>query len=299
MGGCRLVAVTVDAGTFPLGARAVRRLGFGAMQLPGPGVFGPPRDRGQALAVVRRAVDLGVDHIDTAQYYGPDVANQLLREALYPFPEELAIVSKVGAARDDKGGWVPAGRPEQLRAGVVDNLRSLGIERLDAVNLRLTDGAHDKPDVSFDEQLDAMIAIREEGLIVGIGLSNITRDQLLYALGRTEIVCVQNPLNLVDRSSMPLLKACEQRGIAFVPFFPLGSAFGGSNRVLGDPDLNATANRLGATPAQIALAWVLALASNTLLIPGTASLAHLEENLAAGSISLDDEALTTLNAVST
>jgi pyridoxine 4-dehydrogenase len=277
----------------------VRRLGFGAMQLPGPGVFGPPRDRGQALAVVRRAVELGVDHIDTAQYYGPDVANELLREALYPFPEELALVSKVGAARDDKGGWAPASRPEQLRAGVLDNLRSLGIERLDAVNLRLTDGAHDEPDVSFDEQLDAMIAIREEGLIAGIGLSNISLDQLLHALGRTEIVCVQNPLNLVDRSSMPVLRACEQRGIAFVPFFPLGSAFGGSNRVLGDPDLMATANRLGATPAQIALAWVLALASNTLLIPGTASLAHLEENLAAGSISLDEQALTTLNAVST
>jgi aryl-alcohol dehydrogenase-like predicted oxidoreductase len=276
----------------------VRRLGFGAMQLPGPGVFGPPRDRAQALAVVRRAVELGVDHIDTAQFYGPDVANELLREALYPYPEELALVSKVGAERDDKGGWLPAGRPEQLRRGVLDNLRSLGVERLDAVNLRLMDAAHGNPDVSFDEQLDAMIKIRDEGLIAGIGLSNCSLDQLLHALQRTEIVCVQNPLNLVDRSSTPVLRACQQRGIAFVPFFPLGSAFGSANRVLGHPDLIATASRLGATPAQVALAWVLALAPNTLLIPGTASLAHLEENLAAGSITLDDQALTTLNAVS-
>jgi aryl-alcohol dehydrogenase-like predicted oxidoreductase len=268
------------------------------MQLPGPGVFGPPRDRAQALAVVRRAVELGVNHIDTAQYYGPDVANQLLREALYPYPEDLALVSKVGAERDDKGGWLPAGRPEQLRAGVLDNLRSLGVERLDAVNLRLMDAAHDNPDVSFDEQLDAMIAIREEGLIAGIGLSNCSLEQLHHALDRTEIVCVQNPLNLVDRSSMPVLRACQERGIAFVPFFPLGSAFGGANRVLGHPDLIATASDLGATPAQVALAWVLALAPNTLLIPGTASLAHLEENMAAASISLDDHALKTLNAVS-
>jgi aryl-alcohol dehydrogenase-like predicted oxidoreductase len=290
--------VTADTATFALGPRLVRRIGFGAMQLPGPGVFGPPRDRAEALAVVRRAVELGVDHIDTAQYYGPDVANQLLREALYPFPAELALVSKVGAARDEQGGWLPAGRPEQLRSGVLDNLHSLGIQRLDAVNLRLADAAHGEPDVSFDEQLDAMIAIRDEGLIGGIGLSNISLDQLLHATGRTEIVCVQNPLNLVDRSSMPVLRACQQREIAFVPFFPLGSAFGGSHRLLGHPDVTATASRLGATPAQVALAWVLALAPNTLLIPGTATLAHLEENLAAGSISLDGQALTTLNAIS-
>jgi pyridoxine 4-dehydrogenase len=268
------------------------------MQLPGPGVFGPPRDRATALAVARRAVDLGVDHIDTAQYYGPDVANQLLREALYPFPEELALVSKVGAARDEKGGWLPAARPEQLRSGVLDNLRSLGVPQLHAVNLRLADAARGEPAVTFDEQLDAMIAIRDEGLIAGIGLSNVTLDRVRHALERTEIVCVQNPLNLVDRSSMPVLQFCREREIAFVPFFPLGSAFGGSNRVLGHPDLIATATRVGATPAQVALAWVLALAPNTLLIPGTASLAHLDENLAAGSVSLDDQALTTLNAVS-
>jgi pyridoxine 4-dehydrogenase len=290
--------VTADAGTFGLGPRTVRRIGFGAMQLPGPGVFGPPRDRSEALAVIRRAVELGVDHIDTAQYYGPDVANELLRAALYPFPEELALVSKVGAARDENGGWLPAGRPEQLRSGVLDNLRSLGVERLDAVNLRLPDAAHGEPAVSFDEQLDAMIAIRDEGLIMGIGLSNTSLEQLLHALRRTEIVCVQNPLNLVDRSSMPVLRACQERGIAFVPFFPLGSAFGDTNRVLGHPELIATANHLGATPAQVALAWVLALAPNTLLIPGTGSLAHLEENMAAGVISLDDQALARLNAAS-
>jgi pyridoxine 4-dehydrogenase len=290
--------VNADTGTFPLGPRVVRRIGFGAMQLPGPGVFGPPRDRAEALAVVRRAVELGVNHIDTAQYYGPDVANQILRDALYPFPEDLALVSKVGAARDDSGRWLPAGRPEQLRSGVLDNLRSLSIDRLDAVNLRLADVAHGEPEVSFDEQLDAMIAMRDEGLIAGIGLSNISLEQLRHALERTEIVCVQNPMNLVDRSSMPILRACQEQGIAFVPFFPLGSAFGGANRVLSHPDVIATADRLGCTPAQVALAWLLALAPNTLLIPGTASLTHLKENLAAGSVRLDDQALTTLDAVS-
>jgi aryl-alcohol dehydrogenase-like predicted oxidoreductase len=283
--------------TFPLGARLVRRVGFGAMQLPGPGVFGPPRDRAEALRVVRRAVELGVDHIDTAQYYGPDVANEVLREALYPFPETLTLVSKVGAARDAAGGWLPAGRPEQLRSGVLENLRSLGVDRLGAVNLRLLDPAHGPPEVSFDEQLDVMIAMRDEGLIDGIGLSNITEKHLWYALERTEIACVQNPLNLLDRAGMPLLRACEQRGIAFVPFFPLGASFG-ANRLLGNSDLVATARRLGVTPAQVALAWVLALAPNTLLIPGTASLKHLEQNLAAATVVLDDEAVAVLNAIS-
>jgi aryl-alcohol dehydrogenase-like predicted oxidoreductase len=282
--------------TFPLGTRVVRRIGFGAMQIPGPGVFGPPRDRAEAVRVVRRAVELGVDHIDTAQYYGPDVANEVLREALYPFPETLTLVSKVGAARDATGGWVPAGRPEQLRSGVLDNLRSLGVERLGAVNLRLLDAGHGTPEAGFDEQLDAMIAMRDEGLIEGIGLSNIAEKQLWYALERTEIACVQNPLNIIDRAGVPLLRACEQRGIAFVPFFPLGASFG-ANRLLGNADLVAVAQRLGATPAQVALAWVLALAPNTLLIPGTASLAHLEENLAAATVDLDDESRAVLDAI--
>jgi aryl-alcohol dehydrogenase-like predicted oxidoreductase len=288
--------LTPHADTFEFGSRTVHRLGFGAMQLPGKGVFGPPRDRDEAIAVVRRAVERGVDHIDTAQYYGPDVANELLRAALYPFPEQLALVSKVGAQRDETGGWVTAARPEQLRGGVADNLRALGVERLHAVNLRLPDAGHEEPGVGFDEQLDAMAAMRDEGLIAGVGLSNVSLDQFRHAVGRTEIVCVQNPLNLADRASLPLLRACEERGIAFVPFFPLGSAFGGQNRVLGSPEVVATAERLGATPAQVALAWVLALAPNTLLIPGTSSLAHLDENLAAATLTLDDEALGTLTA---
>lgn len=273
----------------------MRRIGFGAMQLPGPGVFGPPRDRTEALAVIRRAVELGVDHIDTAQYYGPDVANELLREALHPFSDQLVLVSKVGAQRDEQGGWVPAGRPEQLREGVLDNLRALGVPQLHAVNLRLSDAGHGTPGVTFDEQLDAMIAVRDEGLIAGIGLSNVTLNQLTRARARTDIVCVQNAYNLADRSAEPLLRACAAAGIAFVPFFPLGSAFGSRSAVLGHSGVVAASARLQATPAQIALAWVLTIAPNTLLIPGTTSLTHLEENLAAGSVVLDEEALTTLS----
>lgn len=276
--------------TFPLGDRSVHRVGFGAMQLPGRGAFGPPRDRAEALAVVRRAVELGVDHIDTAQYYGPDVANELLRTALHPYDSRLVLVSKVGAERDERGGWLPAQRPEQLRAGVLDNLRSLDVERLDVVNLRVT-GADG--DVDFDAQLDAMIALRDEGLIGAIGLSNVTLAQLEHALTRTPVACVQNPYNLVDRGGEDVLRACTDRGIAFVPFFPLGAAFG-RERVLGHPAVKAAAQRLDVTPAQVALAWILAVAPNTLLIPGTASLEHLEENVAAGHVVLDDEALKAL-----
>ncbi|WP_432992905.1 oxidoreductase [Dactylosporangium sp. CA-233914] len=281
--------------TFPLGKRNVHRVGFGAMQLPGRGAFGPPRDRAEALAVVRRAVDLGVDHIDTAQYYGPDVANEILRSALYPYPANLAIVSKVGARRDDKGAWLPADKPEELRAGVLDNLRALGVDRLAAVNLRLH--AKSAPEV-LDAQLDAMVAMRDEGLIEGIGMSNVDAEQLRQALERTEIVCVQNPFNLVDQQSRPVLELCAQRGIAFVPFFPLGAAFG-RDRVLGHPQVKAVAERLDATPAQVALAWVLAVAPNTLLIPGTASLPHLEQNLAAGRIELDGDARAALGIAGT
>jgi aryl-alcohol dehydrogenase-like predicted oxidoreductase len=270
----------------------VKRIGFGAMQLAGPGVFGPPRDRAAALAVLRGAVEAGVNHIDTAQYYGPDVVNDMIREALYPYPADLALVSKVGADRDNDGRWIPAFAPDELRRGVLDNLRSLGVDRLDAVNLRLMDGG-----APFDEQLDAMIAFRDEGLIAGIGLSNASREQLVHAVQRTEIVCVQNPLNLVERSSMPVLRECEELGIAFVPFFPLGSAFDGVNRVLTHPDVVATAQRLDASPAQVALAWLLHLSPNTLLIPGTSSVAHLRDNLAAGGIRLDDEAVKVLDAI--
>jgi pyridoxine 4-dehydrogenase len=272
---------------YALGDFSVCRIGLGAMQLPGPGVWGPPRDRGEALRVLRRAVELGVDHIDTAQYYGPDVANELIREALYPYPGNLALVSKVGARRDQAGGWLPYGDPDQLRAGIEDNLRSLGVGQLAAVNLRVTSG---EPDRRFDDQLAAMISAREDGLIGGVGLSNVTLERLRRALERTPIACVQNPLNLADRSSMPVLRECAARGIAFVPFFPLGSAFAPDNPVLGDPAVRATAGRLGATPAQVALAWTLGLAPNVLLIPGTSSVPHLEENLAAAGVTLDEQA---------
>jgi pyridoxine 4-dehydrogenase len=270
---------------YALGTTTVYRVGFGAMQLPGPGVFGPPHDREAAVAVVRRAAELGVDHIDTAQYYGPDVANELIRAALYPYPEGLALVSKVGARRDESGGVLRYDEPAQLRQGIEDNLRSLDVGHLAAVNLRLMDAA--EPDQRFDDQLAAMVKARDDGLIGGVGLSNVTRDHLLHALMVTDIACVQNPLNLADRAAMPVLEECSARGIAFVPFFPLGSAFGQDSPVVGDPRVIATAARLGHTPAQIALAWLLDLRPNVLLIPGTSSVSHLEENMAAASIELD------------
>jgi len=279
---------------YQLGRFSVSRIGFGAMQLPGPGVFGPPRDRDEALAVLRRAVELGVDHIDTAQYYGPDVANELIRAALYPYPGTLALVSKVGARRDGSGGWLPYDEPDQLRRGIEDNLRSLGVEQLAAANLRLMDGA--KPDQRFDDQLAVMIQARDEGLIGGVGLSNITSEHLLHALEHTRLACVQNPLNLVNRASMPLLQECSSRGIAFVPFFPLGSGFARANPVLGNEQVIGNAERLGRTPAQVALAWILGLAPNVLLIPGTSSVRHLQENLAVAGIKLDNDAQQQLAA---
>ena len=281
--------------TYQLGHFSVSRVGFGAMQLPGPGVFGPPRDRPEALAVLRRAVELGVDHIDTSQFYGPDVANELIREALYPYPGNLALVSKVGARRDESGGWLRYDEPDQLRKGIEDNLSSLGTGQLAAVNLRLMDGA--EPDQRFDDQVGAMTTARDEGLIGGVGLSNVTRAHLLRALEHTDIACVQNPLNLVDRASMPVLEECSSRGIAFVPFFPLGSGFAKPNPVLGNEHVLSTAGRIGCTPAQVALAWTLGLAPNVLLIPGTSTRAHLEENLAVAGIELDEETRKQLTAV--
>src|SRR5262249_11559227 len=209
--------------SFSLGRYSVARIGFGAMQLPGPGVFGPPRDRDAALGVLGRAVELGVNHIDTAQFYGPDVANELIREALHPYPENLALVSKVGGRRDDSGGWVPVAEPADLRRDIEAKLRTLGGDQLAAGNLRLFED--DGPDQLFDDQLSIMIKARDEGLIGGIGLSNINREHLLHALGRTEIACVQNAFNLVHRESAAELEECTTRGIAFVPFFPLGAAF--------------------------------------------------------------------------
>jgi aryl-alcohol dehydrogenase-like predicted oxidoreductase len=276
--------------TFQLGQYTVNRVGFGAMQLPGPGVFGPPRDHDQAIAVLKRAVELGVDHIDTAQFYGPDVANQLIREALHPYPENLALVSKVGARRDDTGAWIDAGHPDELRADIEQNLRELGVDQLAAVNLRIHSNDPSAPgDLDrelFDRQLTAMIAARDEGLIAGIGLSSVTLDILRHALQRTKIVTVQNAYNLVDRSSQPVLDFCTEHDISFVPFFPLGSAFNADNPVLGNPAVKQAAADLGRTPAQVALAWTLSVAPNVLLIPGTSSVQHLEENLAVADIEL-------------
>jgi len=275
-----------------LGTRPVRRIGFGAMQLPGPGVFGPPRDHDTAIAILRRAVDLGVNHIDTAEYYGPSVANELIREALSPYPEELVLVSKVGARRDDKGGWQAAGSPSELRSGVESNLRTLGLEQVPIVNLRIH--APGAPDAMFDDQVHAMVRMRDDGLIGGIGVSNVSADQFLRALELTHIVTVQNLLNIVDQSARPVLDACRERNIPFVPFFPTGSAFGNENRVLASPVVRDVAASIDATPAQVALAWALAQAPNVLLIPGTSSLAHLEENMAVADIHLDDAAMNML-----
>jgi pyridoxine 4-dehydrogenase len=270
---------------YRLGPVTVSRIGFGAMQLPGPGVFGPPRDRGEAIAVLRRAAELGVNHIDTAQFYGPDVTNELIRAALHPYPEGLALVSKVGARRDLAGAVLRSDSPAQLTQGIEDNLRSLAVDHLAAVNLRLMDDA--EPGQRFDDQLNAMVKARDNGLIGGIGLSNVTREHLIHALAVTDIACVQNPMNLADRRSLPVLEECEARGIAFVPFFPLGSAFARGNPVLVSPQVTNIAARLGRTPAQIALAWLLSFRPNILLIPGTSSVTHLEENMAVGDIELD------------
>ncbi|AFC45087.1 MULTISPECIES: oxidoreductase [Mycobacterium] len=282
---------------FPLGGFSVNRVGFGAMQLPGPNAFGPPRDRDEALAVLRRAVELGVDHIDTAQIYGPDVANELIREALHPYPPNLALVSKVGGRRDGDGAWLPAGEPAELRRDIETNLRTLGVERLAVVNLRVFDSS--APDQLFDDQLSAMISARDAGLIGAIGLSNVSREQLAHACERTEIACVQNAFNLIHRESAAVLGECTTRGIAFVPFFPLGAAFMRPNPVLGHQLVQGIAQRLGRTPAQVALAWTLGVAPNVLLIPGTSSLRHLEENVDVASIELDDDDRERLNAVAT
>ena len=272
------------------------------MQLPGPGVFGPPRDHDQAIAVLRRAVELGVDHIDTAQFYGPDVANELIREALAPYPDDLALVSKVGARRDDNGGWLPAHEPDDLRRDIEINLAALGVDQLAAVNLRVMD-PEAEPDQParvnrelFDRQLAAMIDARDQGLIAGVGLSNISLEHLQIALEATEIVCVQNAYNLVDRTSQPMLDACAEAGIAFVPYFPLGSGFAADNPVLGNPVVRRTAERLGHTPAQIALAWTLAVSPNVLLIGGTSSVGHLEENMAVAHVELDEDTVDELTS---
>ena len=286
-----------EAGTFHLGDRPVRRLGYGAMQLPGPGVIGPPRDHDEAVRVLRRAVELGVDHIDTAQFYGPDVANALIREALHPYADDLALVSKVGARRDAGGGWTVAQRPEQLREDVEANLRSLGTDRLAAVNLRRMDTHRDTQPadvVPLEDQLAEMVALRDEGKIGGVGVSTVTLAQVDIAIALARIVCVQNAFSLLDQSDTPVLERCAEAGVAYVPYFPLGSAFAHIASVTDHPPVVALAAERGATPAQVGLAWLLARSPNVLLIPGTSSVAHLEQNVAAGGLRLSDDDLARL-----
>ena len=280
-------------GCFALGPWRVRRAGYGAMQLAGDGVFGPPGDRDEALRVLRAAVAAGADHIDTAQYYGAGTVNELIREALYPYPDGLAIVSKVAAGRGAGSAPLRWDEPHELRQGIEDNLATLGADRLAAVNLRMTDPS-ETPGQRFDAQLAALVRAREEGLIDGIGLSNVSRQHLLRAAAQTEIVCVQNLFNLADQGSLDVLTECEALNIAFVPFCPLGWPGEVRRRLLADPVLAALAVRLGATPVQVALAWLLDLAPNILLIPGTRTRAHLAENLGAADVRLDDAACAEL-----
>ncbi|MFE3957611.1 oxidoreductase [Nocardia sp. NPDC059091] len=282
-----LVSGFEEAGTFALGRREVHRIGYGAMQLAGDGVFGPPRDHDEALAVLRMAIASGIDHIDTAHYYGPGTVNELIREALHPYPANLVIVSKVAARRGDDGAVLPYDEPDQLLLGIEENLEALNIERLGAVNLRIMDRA--APDARFDAQLTALIRAREAGLIDGIGLSNISREHLLRALDRTPIVCVQNLFNIVERGSADVLAETASRGIAFVPFCPLGMSRTARRQILTSPRLTEIGQRLGGTPIQIALAWLLDLSPNILLIPGTRTRAHLAENIRSGGITLDEQ----------
>jgi aryl-alcohol dehydrogenase-like predicted oxidoreductase len=286
--------------TAMLGDKRVHRIGYGAMQLAGPGVFGPPRDRDEAIAVLRRAVALGVDHIDTAQYYGPDVVNELIRAALHPYPEHLRLVTKVGGRRDAQGAWLAAHRPEELRAGVEDNLRTLGVERMDLVNLREMDEGEDEGVPPLAERLGVLEDMRLEGKLDLIGVSNVTRAQAEAALELVAVASVQNPYSILDRSSEDMLDFCRERDLAFVPFFPLGSAFtGGPARLAADPAIAQVAAKHRATPSQVALAWLLRRDSRILLIPGTSSVTHLEENLGAAAVAaaLDGEDLAALDAV--
>jgi aryl-alcohol dehydrogenase-like predicted oxidoreductase len=253
------------------------------MQLAGDGVFGPARDRDEALRVLRAAVAAGVNHVDTAQFYGAGTVNELIREALYPYPDGLAIVSKVGVRRDGYSEAI------ELRQDIEDNLRTLAVGRLAAVNLRMTDRS-EPPGRRFDAELAALAQAREEGLIDGVGLSNVSRAQLLRAVAQTEIVCVQNLFNLADQRSADVLAACAERNIAFVPFCPLGWPGEVRQRLRADPVVAAAGARLGATPVQVMLAWLLGLAPNVLLIPGTRTRAHLTEDLAAAAVRLDDRA---------
>ncbi|XXT19524.1 aldo/keto reductase family oxidoreductase [Sorangium sp. So ce429] len=280
------------AGTVRLGRRHVKRLGYGAMQLAGPGVFGPPKDRDGALAVLREAVAAGVDHIDTSDFYGPHVTNQLIREALAPYPDDLVIVTKIGARRDEAGGWLPAPSPEALTEAVHDNLRNLGLEALEVVNLRVMLSVHGPVEGSIEAPLSALAELQRQGLVRHIGLSNVTPAQVAEGRRICDIVCVQNQYNLAHRADDALIDDLAREDVAYVPFFPLGGFTPLQSSILSD-----VAHGLGATPMQVALAWLLRRAPNILLIPGTSSVAHLRENLAAAELELPDEAMATLDGV--
>ena len=281
-----------QSGTFPLGNRSVKRLGYGAMQLAGPGVFGPPKDRDAAVAVLREAIAQGVDHIDTSDFYGPHVTNQIIREALAPYPDDLVIVTKVGARRGEDGSWIPAFSREALTEAVDDNLRNLGVDVLDVVNLRAMFDVLGPAEGSIAAPLTVLADLQRQGLVRHIGLSNVTAAQVAEGRGICEIACVQNHYNLAHRDDDALIDALGRDGIAYVPFFPLGGF-----SPLQSSTLSTVAARLDATPMQVALAWLLRRAPNILLIPGTASLAHLQENLAAAAVVLPDDVMRDLDSV--
>ena len=277
--------------TYRLGARTVRRMGYGAMQLAGPGVFGPPKDRAEAIAVLREAVEAGVNHIDTCDYYGPHVVNEIIREALHPYDGDLTLVTKVGARRGDDASWLPAQSPAELTSAVHDNLRNLGVETLNGVNLRLMGGMHPS-EGPIEPQWSTLAGLQQQGLIQHLGLSNATAAQVQAARAIAPVVCVQNMYNLAHRHDDPLIDSLAADGTAYVPYFPLGGF-----APLQSKALSAVATRLGATPLQVALAWLLQRAPNVLLIPGTSSRGHLRENLAAAEVALPADALAELDGI--
>jgi aryl-alcohol dehydrogenase-like predicted oxidoreductase len=280
------------AGTFTLGDRPVRRLGYGAMQLAGPGVFGPPKDPAQAVAVLREAVARGVTHIDTSDFYGPHVTNRLIREALAPYPDDLVIVTKIGARRGEDGAWLPAFSPDDLKQAVHDNLRHLGLDVLEVVNLRIMLDPHGPAEGSIAAPLAALANLQRQGLVRHIGLSNVTPTQIAEGRRICKIVCVQNQYNLAHRTDDGLIDDLNRNGIAYVPFFPLGGF-----TPLQSSTLSEVAQRLGATPMQVALAWLLRRSPNILLIPGTSSVTHLRENLAAAELELPEDAVVALDGI--
>jgi len=287
--------LTIDqSSTFSLGTRSVRRLGYGAMQLAGPGVFGPPKDRDAALAVLREAVASGVNHIDTSDFYGPHFTNQLIREALHPYPCDLVIVTKIGARRGEDGSWLPAFTSAELTSAVYDNLRNLGLDVLDVVNLRIIGNMLEPAEGSIEAPLTLLAELQRKGLVRHIGLSNATRAQIAEGRRICEIVCAQNHYNLIHRTDDAMVNDLARDGVAYVPFFPLGGFSPLQSSILTD-----VARGLGATPMQVALAWLLRRAPNILVIPGTSSLAHLRENLAAAKLVLPDAVVAQLDAIGT